>query len=276
MEPTWINVILAIVSVIALILSARATNSKVKVKAEADTMVAKAQGELRRAEADIQEKAGLLNMIKELTQYNREQSRQNRDFLIGMKRLKAAREQDYKTLKAVYDDNAQLILTEVQLVKSAVNTSKSEIMTRVDTLDTSLQSWQKNSIQEVASEFAAVLAAKFQEKVFLQEQYPFPALDDPEWIEDFIKPLVSHVHVYRRPFANDTTRMTFELLAEGENISLYRGWRKDWLAVSFTRGRKGVFGWVQEHEVLVGLPAAKLATSETAIPSSVTPSSNGE
>jgi len=239
-------------------------NAKVNV-ADADIRVTQANIELadseterKKAEAEIKERADLFEMIKGLAEQNKEQTQQGSDFLASLGKIREEKEADYQTLKNIWDTNTQVIIGEVQKVYAGISS-------QIATLDTTIQLNKREWIETVASEFATVLAAKFQERIIRQEQYPFPAADDTGWVDDFVKPIVNHVYLYSRPHAGEATRSQIEIMTEGENLGLYRGWKKDWIAVRFTRGNKAQFGWIQEHEVRIGVPAVKMATSEIPI-----------
>lgn len=259
---TDVNVIFAILAILGTVVGVWATNSKRHTEVETQSQLAEIKIKLsdaendaadsdtarKKAEAEIKERADLLEMIKGL-------SKGGADFLLSLQEIRKEKEADYETLKAIADTNAQIMVSEVQKSREA-------IISEIKALDTAIQISKTNTIEMVATEFAAVFASKLNEQMVLQTQYPFPSSSDPDWVEDFVKPIVSHSWIYNRPYATEDTRSQVELKNEGQNVELIRGWKKDWLAVRFVAGNKAVFGWVQEHEVRIGLTAIRLITGE--------------
>mgnify|MGYP000865273129 CR=1 FL=1 len=249
------NILLAIVGV--WVYSSR---TQIKTKAEQQEMDNKlrlqdAESRLSRQNAEIRERSELLGMIRELT-------KQGQTFLASLDKMEEQKEEDYKVLKHVVEDGTRNVLTEIK-------NAEGRFVKRIDELDASLGTKSTEWIQTVASEFAVTLANKFNEVIAQQSNYPFPTPNDPEWHGDFMKALVTHAHVYDRTIATEANRIGVEIATEGQNVELIRGWKKDWIGVRFVHNGKPIWGWVQEHEVVVGKTAVKLATSEvTVVPAS--------
>lgn len=260
MEANWFGIIIGIIGLLSLIYNTRATRIRNESEAEKEREILEARTAAKRAEMELKERDRLFEMIKGLTDQNKEQTKQGADFLNSLGKIEKEKETDYQTLKNINDSNTQMVISELQKAHGLV-------IAEIRTLDTTIQTSKNNWIETVAAEFAAVLASKFNEQMMLQTQYPFPSSSDVDWAEDFVKPIVNHAWLYNRPFASENTRSPVELKSEGENLELIRGWKKDWIAVRFTRSNKAVFGWVQEHEVRIGVPAVRLATGENTIPS---------
>lgn len=270
MEANWVSVVIAILGIVGIVVGAWSTTKKNQSNAETEQLIADARKEVmsaetaqKKAEAEIKERDDLFGMIKELTGQNKEQTKQGKDFLDSLGKIREEKEADYQTLKNLNDSNTQIVVSEVQKAHSAV-------IAEIRALDTTIQTSKNNWIETVAAEFASVLASKFNEQMMLQTQYPFPSSSDPDWIEDFVKPIVNHAWLYNRPLASEGTRSPVEIKAEGENLELIRGWKKDWIAVRFARGNKAVFGWVQEHEIRIGLAAIR-STGETPVVTTLNP-----
>ncbi|MBA3867794.1 MAG: hypothetical protein H0X30_01420 [Anaerolineae bacterium] len=270
MEANWAGILLAILGIAGMVVGAWATTTKDKSKAEAEQLITNAKIQAtdaemanKKSEAEIKERDDLFGMIKELTGQNKEQTKQGKDFLDSLGKIREEKEADYQTLKNLSDSNTQIVISEVQRAHSAM-------IAEIRALDTTIQSSKNNWIETVASEFASVLASKFNEQMMLQTQYPFPSSSDADWTEDFVKPIVNHAWLYNRPLASEGTRSPVEIKVEGENLELIRGWKKDWIAVRFARSNKAVFGWVQEHEIRIGLAAIR-STGETPVVTAMNP-----
>lgn len=270
MEANWGSILIAVLGIVGIVVGAWAATKKDKSKADTEQLIAHARKQVaeaetaqKKAEAEIKERDDLFGMIKELTGQNKEQTKQGAAFLDSLGKIREEKEADYQTLKNLNDTNTQIVIGEVQKVRS-------DVIAEIRMLDSTIQTSKNNWVETVASEFAAVLASKFNEQMMLQTQYPFPSSSDPDWIEDFVKPIVNHAWLYNRPLASESTRSPVEIKIEGENLELIRGWKKDWIAVRFARGNKAVFGWVQEHEIRIGLAAIR-STGEMPVVSTLSP-----
>lgn len=136
------------------------------------------------------------------------------------------------------------------------------IETKIDAIPGKLQDGNKEWLQTIIGELVTQMAERFAEFTLAQEWYPFPDLNDPEWREEFVKPLVNKVRLYRRPVLSDSSVTDAAIVSTGETMEIIQGRKKGWLVVRLPRGNKALYGWLPDHEVTTGLNAMKLATGE--------------
>ncbi len=133
---------------------------------------------------------------------------------------------------------------------------------KLDELPGKLQEDNKEWVKTLVGELVTQMAERFAEFTMAQEWYPFPDVNDPEWREEFVKPLVNKVRLYRRPVLSDASLTDASVMTTGETMEIIQGRKKGWLVVRLPRGTKALYGWLPEHEVLTGMNAMKLATGE--------------
>jgi hypothetical protein len=138
------------------------------------------------------------------------------------------------------------------------------IETKIDALPGKLQEDNKQFVQTLVGELITQIADRFSEMTLAQEWYPFPDVSDPEWSEEYIKPLVNRVRLYRRPVSSDSSLTEVEIPATGTTMEIIRGRKKGWIVVRRTNGAKAEYGWLPDYQVLVGMQAVRRATGEMA------------
>lgn len=238
-----------------------------KIEANAKTVEADAETKVKDAEAEFAER---LSLSKTLTQYGEllqsqiiinQQQKERADAAEAayQKRLEEKEKQDennYRVLSQTQDRHAAEIHTQLR--------ERFDIVERkLDDLPGKLQEDNKEWMKTLVGELVTQMAGQFADLTMSQEWYPFPDVTDPEWHEDFVKPLVNKVRLYRRPVLSEASVTDVVISAGGESMKVIQGRKKRWLLVRLTRDNtEALYGWLPEHEVLTGLNAARRATGE--------------
>src|SRR4051794_40939173 len=112
MEANWVSVVIAILGIVGIVVGAWSTTKKNQSNAETEQLIADARKEVmsaetaqKKAEAEIKERNDLFGMIKGLTTQNQEQTKQGKDFLDSLGKIRQEKEADYQTLKNLNDSN---------------------------------------------------------------------------------------------------------------------------------------------------------------------------
>lgn len=247
-----------------------------KIEANAKTVEAKAKATVTEAEASYAERVSITQTLNQYSALLQQQitinqqmkERADQQEMTYQKRLAEKEQQDennYRTLSQTQDRHAAEIQTQIRSRFDAVDR-------KLDELPSKLQDTSKEWLQTMVGELVTQLSERFAEFTMAQEWYPFPDMNDPEWREEFVKPLVGKVRLYRRPVMSETSVTDAVLVATGEMMEVIQGRKKGWLIVRLQRNAKALYGWIPEHEVITGLNAVKLATNEQpAVPSAVLP-----
>lgn len=233
-------------------------------KINADATIAKAEAEATAAERlsitqTLSQYSALLQ--QQITINSQAKERADQQEAIYQKRLLEKEQQDennYRTLSQTQDRHAAEIQTQLKHRFDLVDR-------KLDELPNKLQDNSKEWLQTVIGELVTQLSERFAEFTMAQEWYPFPDMNDPEWREEFVKPLVGKVRLYRRPVLSETSVTDALIVVTGETMEIIQGRKKGWLIVRLQRNAKVLYGWLPEHEVLTGLNAVKLATNEVPV-----------
>lgn len=269
MDDTAVKILLGVISIVATIIGAWAMNSRVKTKADAEIKVAKVKDELsdsetarKEAEAELAERQFIMDNLKRQIAVNDQLSQRLEDEkTLYEKKLTDKEKQDesnYQVLKQTQNRIGQEL--HGVLVKRFDNIDKT-----LEALPAKLQDGNKEWVQTLVGELVTQMAERFAEATMAQEWYLFPDAFDPEWREDFVKPLVNKVRLYRRPVLSDNSLTDVTIMPTGETMDIIQGRKKGWLIVRLMRGTKALYGWLPEHEVTTGLAALKRATSEAQV-----------
>ena len=237
-----------------------------QLKAQARTIMADADTKVKLAEAELAER---LSLAKTLTQYGQildrqiivnQQNKERADAsdVSWQKKLDEKEKRDesnYQTLSKTQDRHAAEL-------HEHFKQRFDQIDRKVDDLPSRLADGNKEFARTIAGEFVAQIGALFNEVTMAQEWYPFPDVNDPEWQDEFVKPLVNRVRLYRRPVSSESSVTDIEIPQAGSNMKIIKGRKKGWLVVRRASDADSVYGWVLEHEVLIGMAAVKRATGE--------------
>lgn len=247
--------------------NAKRIEAKAKeIEAKAKVLVEEAEQKTSDAEASYAER---MSITQTLTQYSallqqqitinqQMKERADQQEITYQKRLAEKEQQDennYRTLSQTQDRHAAEIQTQMKHRFDAVDS-------KLDALPSKLQDSNSLLLNTAFGELAIQLRDLFAEFRLAQEWYPFPDMNDPEWREEFVKPLVGKVRLYRRPVLSEASVTDAVIVATGETMEIIQGRAKGWLIVRLQRNAKALYGWLPEHEVVTGLNAVKLATSE--------------
>lgn len=237
------------------------------IAASAKTIEAEAETKVKEAEAEFAERMSVTDTLKQTGQMLQlqitinEQLKQRADAAEAayQKRLDEKEKQDennYRVLSQTQDRHAAEIHTQLR--------ERFDIVERkLDDLPGKLQEDNKEWMKTLVAELVTQMAEKFAELTLSQEWYPFPDVTDPEWHEDFVKPLVGKVRLYRRPVLSEASVTDVIIRESGETMKVIQGRKKRWLLVRLLReNTEALYGWLPEHEVLTGLNAARRATGE--------------
>lgn len=240
-----------------------------EIEANANKINLDAKIAMTEAEATAAERMSItktLNQYSELLQQQitinqQAKDRADQQEAAYQKRLQEKEQQDennYRTLSQTQDRHAAEIQTQIR-------TRFDGVERKIDALPTRLQTSNSQLLETAFGELAIQLRDLFAEFRLAQEWYPFPDMNDPEWREEFVKPLVGKVRLYRRPVLSETSVTDALIVATGETMEIIQGRKKGWLIVRLQRNAKVLYGWLPEHEVLTGLNAVKLATNEVPV-----------
>lgn len=211
------------------------------------------------ADAELAERTFIMDAHKRQITINDQLSeRLTQEKALYEKRLEDKEKQDennYRVLQQTQDRIGQEI-------QGVLRQRFDSLDTKIDAIPAKLQDGNKEWLQTVIGELVTQMAERFAEFTMAQEWYPFPDVNDPEWREEFVKPLVNKVRLYRRPVLSDSSLTDASVLASGETMEIIQGRKKGWLVVRLPRGTKALYGWLPEHEVVTGLNAIKLSTGE--------------
>lgn len=248
-----------------------------KIEAEAEQVKATAIERVNNSTAERNERQAIVDTLKQYSDLLRQQITINQQHKERADQMEATYQKRLADKEARDEANYHTLQ---QLQDRHHAETHGVLKRRFDTLDETLaalpaklQEDNKAWVGTLVGELVAQLADRFAELTLSQEWYPFPDATDPEWREEFVKPLVGKVRVYRRPVLSDTSLMDVTLMAEGENIEVIQGRKKGWLVVRLLREKRAYYGWLPEHEVLTGLTAVR-KTSEMAavtVPAGGTP-----
>jgi len=237
-----------------------------KIEANANKINLDAKIAMTEAEATAAERMSItktLNQYSELLQQQitinqQAKDRADQQEAAYQKRLQEKEQQDknnYRTLSQTQDRHAAEIQTQIR-------TRFDGVERKIDELPTRLQTSNSQLLETAFGELAIQLRDLFAEFRLAQEWYPFPDMNDPEWRDEYVKPIVSKVRLYRRPVLSEASLTDVEIIQTGETMEIIQGRAKGWLIVRLQRNAKALYGWLPEHEVLTGLNAVKLATNE--------------
>lgn len=243
------------------------SNAK-KLAGDAKKLEAEAQKTLNESQAELGERQAITDTLKQysallsqqivINQQQKERADQQEETYQKRLQEKERRdEQNYRVLQQLQDRHHDEL-------NGVLKRRFDHIDTTLAQLPGKLQEDNKAWVSTLLAELVAQFAERFAELTLSQEWYPFPDASDPEWREDYIKPLLTKVRVYRRPVLSDTSLTDVQLTMEGENVEIIQGRKKGWLVVRLVRDKKSMYGWLPEHEVLTGLNAIKRATGEAA------------
>ncbi len=262
--------VLGLVAAYAVWVRAKAKTIEARAKtieAEAANLNAQATKTLNDSVAELNERNTITDTLKQfssllnaqivINQQLKERADQQEE--LYQKRLaeKEKRDEDnYRVLQQLQDRNHAEIHGVLKTRFDAVDATLASLPAR-------LQEDNKTWVSTLVGELVAQMAEKFAEFTLSQEWYPFPDTNDREWREEFVKPLVGKVKIYRRPVMSDTSLTDVLLMAEGENMDIIQGRKKGWLVVRLLREKRAYYGWLPEHQVLTGLAAVR-KTSEIA------------
>jgi len=252
--------------------------SSKKIEANAKEIEAGAVAKASSAEAELAERLSVTNSLKQYGELLQSQitinqqlkERADQQETAYQKRLEEKEKQDennYHVLSQTQDRHAQEIQTQLQ-------NRFDRVEKKIDDLPGKLQADTKEWVQTIVAEVATQIAERFAEMTMAQEWYPFPDVNDPEWKEDFVKPLINRVRLYRRPVSSESSLTDAEVPQTGTTMKIIKGRKRGWLVVRRVGGSDTQYGWLPEHEVLVGMSAVKKATGEAmavAIPTQVIP-----
>lgn len=245
------------------------------IEANAKTIEADAEIKVKDAEAEFAER---LSLSKTLTQYGEllqsqivinQQQKERADVaeLTYQKRLAEKEKQaesNYRVLSDTQDRHAAEIQTQLRERFNIVER-------KLDDLPGKLQDTNAEFARTLAGELVTQFADRIAEMTLAQEWYPFPDVNDPEWRVEFVKPMVNKVKLYRRPVLNEASLTDAEIPQTGSSMKIIKGRKKGWIVVRRIGSTEAQYGWLPDHEVLVGVPAAKVATSELLATTSPTP-----
>jgi len=238
------------------------------IEADAETIKADAQVKIKDAEAKLAESLSLTKTLAavgdmlqaQITINDQLKQRADADVITWEKKLAEKEKQDeqnYRTLSQAQDRHAAELHTHFR--------SRFDVIeTKIDALPGKLQEDNKQFVQTLVGELITQIADRFSEMTLAQEWYPFPDVSDPEWREEYVKPLVKSVRLYRRPVSTDSSLTDVEIPQSGTTMEIIRGRKKGWLVVRRTSGTKAEYGWLPDYQVLVGMQAVRRATGEMA------------
>lgn len=246
------------------------------VEAKAQVIQAQAQVTLRTAEAELAERLSITDTLKQYSsllnaqivinqQLKERADQQEETYQKRLQEKETRDESNYRVLSLTQDRIGQEIQGVLKKRFDTIDTTLSQLPTKVQEQNQSLVT---NVFSEIAttvfSELATQLADRFAEITMAQEWYPFPDSADPEWRDEYVKPLVNKVRLYRRPVLSDVSLTDVQISQQGESMEVIQGRKKGWLAVRLLRDDKtpAQYGWLPEHEVTTGVTAIKLATNE--------------
>jgi len=232
------------------------------IRARSKKIEADAKVKVEMAQAELAERKFVMDSHKrQITINDQLNDRLDKEKALYEKRLADKEKKDesnYRVLSKVFDRHSQEIHDVLKKRFDRIETTLAEMPGK-------LQDGNKEWLQTAMGELAVQLADIFASSTMAQDWYPFPDANDPEWREEFVKPLVSKVRLYRRPVLSDASLTDAAILSSGETMEIIQGRKKGWLVVRLPRGSKALYGWLPEHEVLTGMNAVKLATGESAI-----------
>jgi len=281
MEANGFGILMSILAIIGMGIGVWATRAKNESSAKlkeveatsterisvAEISVADAETARREAEAQLAERQFIVDSHKRQIVINDQlNDRLTNEKELYEKRLADKEKQDednYQVLKKTQDR----IGAEIQGV---LKQRFDKIDNTLNDLPGKLQNDNKEWVQTLVGELVTQMAERFAEFTMAQEWYPFPDFNDPEWREDFVKPLVNKVRLYRRPVLSDASLSDVSIMPTGETMEIIQGRKKGWLVVRLPRGTKALYGWLPEHEVMTGVAALKRTTSE--VPTTVSTS----
>ena len=252
---------------LGLILRANAkrveANAK-KIMAEAKSIETEANVLSTSAQAELAERQFIMDAHKrQITindQLNERLDKEKRLYETRLADKEKKDESNYRVLSKVFDRHSQEIHDVLKKRFDRIDSTLAEIPSKI--LDGNKE-WSQTMMGELAATLADLLATS----MMAQEWYPFPDMNDPEWREEFVKPLVSKVRLYRRPVLSEASLTDAQILGTGETMEIIQGRKKGWLV----RDKKSMYGWLPEHEVLTGLNAMKLSTNEISIVNTTNP-----
>ncbi len=239
-----------------------------KIEADAETVKSDSQVKVKAAEGQLAEQLSLASTLKQFGDILQQQitindqlkQRADADEVTREKKLAEKEKQadnNYHTLSQAQDRHAAEL-------HSHFRSRFDVIETKIDALPGKLQEDNKQFVQTLVGELITQIADRFSEMTLAQEWYPFPDVSDPEWSEEYIKPLVNRVRLYRRPVSSDSSLTEVEIPATGTTMEIIRGRKKGWIVVRRTNGAKAEYGWLPDYQVLVGMQAVRRATGEMA------------
>jgi len=246
-----------------------------KIVANAKTVEADAETKVKDAEAAFAERMSITEQLKQtgsllqlqITVNSQLKERADAAEAKYQKRLEEKEKQDknnYRVLSQTQDRHAAEIQTQLRERFNIVER-------KLDDLPGKLQDTNAEFARTLAGELVTQFADRIAEMTLAQEWYPFPDVNDPEWRVEFVKPMVNKVKLYRRPVLNEASLTDAEIPQTGSSMKIIKGRKKGWIVVRRIGSTEAQYGWLPDHEVLVGVPAAKVATSELLATTSPTP-----
>lgn len=234
----------------ATIIGAWAWNSRTRVKAKADAEVADAQARLKaieaKGEAEKAQAATLANLVIGYQQFG-----EHLKDLVSLRHADNQKaESNYRVFTDVSNENARTVMGHLDYHAGRLMTAIGAIPERVGAVN-------NDGIALLVGELGSVITKEFAVQRAERSMHPFPASEDSEWRDEFIRPVQDVARIYKQPSFDDEARLhktCAHIKPEGEIVRVIQGRLKGWLIVDKVEAGQRCWGWIPDYQVLVGRP----------------------